>query len=63
MKTKLLLLFLLPLLFLNELKAQDYAAALKISSLGVGVEGFRSLSPDFNVRLGVVHLMAQYLQV
>jgi hypothetical protein len=53
MKTKLLLLFLLPLLYFSELKAQDYAALLKISTLGVGIEGFRSFSPEFNVRLGI----------
>jgi hypothetical protein len=53
MKTKLLFLFLIPLIYTSGLRAQDYAASLKISTLGVSVEGYRSLSSQFNVRLGI----------
>jgi len=53
MKTKLLLLLLLSLISFTGLKAQDYAASVKISTLGVSVEGYRSITPQFNVRLGV----------
>lgn len=36
----------------SEVKAQDYAASLKVGTQGVSLEGYRSLSPIFNVRLG-----------
>jgi hypothetical protein len=35
------------------LKAQDYAASIKISTLGASIEGYRSFSSQFNARLGV----------
>ena len=53
MKTKLLLFIIITLISVTGLKAQDYAASLKISTLGVSVEGYRSISSQFNVRLGV----------
>jgi hypothetical protein len=53
MKTKLLLLILIPLISVSMLKAQEYAASVKISTLGINVEGYRSITPQFNVRLGV----------
>jgi hypothetical protein len=53
MKTKLLLLILIPLISVSVIKAQDYAASVKISTLGINVEGYRSITPQFNVRLGV----------
>jgi hypothetical protein len=55
MKIKLLILILAfsSMLTLQELKAQDYAASVKVSTLGVNLEAYRSLSPEFNVRLGV----------
>jgi hypothetical protein len=55
MKTKLLLFILIPLFSITVLKAQDYAASVKVSTLGVGVEAYRSIGPDFNVRLGVAN--------
>lgn len=33
--------------------AQDYAAAVKVSTLGISVEGMRSFSPRFNARVGL----------
>jgi hypothetical protein len=53
MKTKLLLFILLPLISITGLKAQDYAASIKVSTLGVSIEGYRSITSQFNVRLGV----------
>ncbi len=54
MKAKLLVPFLLMASFLcsHETKAQEYAASLKIGTQGVSLEGYRSLSSSFNVRLG-----------
>ncbi len=52
MKTKLPLLLFVILLASVNLKAQDYAAALKVSTLGVSVEGVRSFGPQLNARLG-----------
>jgi len=53
MKTKLLLFILIPLFSVTVLKAQDYAASIKVGTLGVSVEAYRSIGPDFNIRLGV----------
>jgi len=47
-----LLLFLSVLIFQNTY-AQNYAAALKLSSIGITAEGIRSIDEDFNLRLGV----------
>ncbi len=37
----------------TALYAQDYAASLKVSSLGISAEGIRSIGPSFNARLGI----------
>ncbi|MBZ0183302.1 MAG: hypothetical protein K8F60_12670 [Melioribacteraceae bacterium] len=42
-------LFLLP----QKNTAQDYAAALKINTLGISAEAMRSFGPNFNARLGI----------
>lgn len=46
--------FIILLLFLLSATTfgQEYAAALKVSSLGINVEGMRSFGPDLNARLG-----------
>lgn len=36
----------------TKVSAQDYGVALKVSTLGFGIEGMRSFGPDFNVRAG-----------
>jgi hypothetical protein len=36
----------------GNLVAQDYAASVKLSTLGVNVEVYRSFGPSFNLRLG-----------
>ena len=58
MKIKLLvLLILIALLFsFSELSAQNYAASLKVSTMGVNLEALRSFSSRFNARLGVAVL-------
>ena len=40
------------ILLSGNLSAQDYAASVKLSTLGVNLEVYRSLGPSFNVRLG-----------
>jgi hypothetical protein len=40
------------ILLSGELVAQDYAASVKLSTLGVNLEVCRSLGPSFNVHLG-----------
>ena len=53
MKTMILLLFLITFISVTGLKAQDYAASVKVSTLGINIEGYRSITPQFNVRLGI----------
>jgi hypothetical protein len=58
MKIKLLVLLVL-IAFLSsfrELSAQNYAASLKVSTMGVNLEALRSFSSRFNARLGVAVL-------
>ena len=53
MKIKLpLLLCLIFFLGFTELKAQDYAASIKVSTLGISLEGVRSFGTQLNARLG-----------
>lgn len=54
-----------PLLFLalmsaNHLSAQNYAVALKISTLGINCEGIRSFGSSFNARIGFSIFNYQY---
>ncbi len=44
-------LILITLLFTN-IFAQDYGASVKVSTLGITLEGMRSFGPSFNTRLG-----------
>ena len=55
MKFKLTLILLLIILTstTKNLTAQDYAASIKISTLGINAEGIRSFGPELNARLGV----------
>lgn len=53
MREKLLATLLLVALLSFKGYSQDYAAAVKASTLGVTVEGIRSFGPMFNGRLGV----------
>ena len=37
----------------QKVQSQDFAAALKVNTLGISVEGIRSFGPNFNARLGL----------
>lgn len=54
MKIKFALVLILSFLFssITNLKAQDYAASLKVSTLGINVEGLRSFGSELNARIG-----------
>lgn len=53
MKRNYTILFLCSFVLLTfRMNAQDYAASVKLSTLGVNVEAYRSFSPSFNARLG-----------
>ena len=53
MKFKLIsLLFVLALMSSGHLSAQNYAVALKISTMGISCEGIRSFGSSFNSRVG-----------
>lgn len=56
MKTKLLTSTFLLLFLASTISAQDYAAALKVSTRGIAAEVVRSFGEDFNVRLGYAYL-------
>jgi hypothetical protein len=54
MKSKLIYYLIILGLSVNSyVSAQNYAAALKISTLGMSVEGIRSLGDHFNTRVGL----------
>lgn len=44
---------LLSLFAFSSVNAQDYAASIKVSTLGINLEAIRSFGPDINARLGV----------
>ena len=52
LRTTFLLLFL-ALLMTNNIHAQGFAAGIKVSTLGIQVEGIKSLSKSFNGRVGI----------
>lgn len=56
LKLPLLILLAISLLKSSSLYAQDYAASLKVSTLGVNLEAIRSITPQFNARLGFAFL-------
>ncbi|MCF8242882.1 MAG: hypothetical protein K9J16_15995 [Melioribacteraceae bacterium] len=49
---KKMLLLILLLVFPSLLFSQNYAAAIKMSTIGISVEGYRSFGDQFNARLG-----------
>jgi hypothetical protein len=51
-KKLLLSFFLFTFAFTTYISAQDYAAVVKVSTLGITAEGLRSFGPDLNARLG-----------
>jgi hypothetical protein len=55
MKRKILLFLFLSLIFLSSSNAQDYAASLKVSTLGVNFEIIRSFGQNFNARVGCAY--------
>lgn len=52
MKKTILSFFFLSVVFLSSIKAQDYAASLKVSTLGLNLEAIRSFGEQFNARAG-----------
>ncbi len=50
-----LILSFMVILFCPRSKAQDYAASIKVSTLGVNVEAIRSFGSNLNVRLGAAY--------
>ncbi len=58
MKIKLTVLLLLLAVF--SVKAQDYAASLKVGTLGINLEGVRSFGEDFNARVGFAFFNYNY---
>jgi len=52
---KILLFLFLTLIFLSYSNAQDYAASLKVSTLGINLEIIRSFGHNFNARVGAAY--------
>jgi hypothetical protein len=55
MKRKFLPFFFLYLIFLSSSNAQDYAASVKVGTLGINLEVIRSFGQNFNARIGAAY--------
>jgi hypothetical protein len=55
MKRKILPFLFLTFIFLSSSNAQDYAASVKVSTLGVNFEVIRSFGENFNARMGAAY--------